>query len=177
MHNQPTPKKWISIFANHCYLYGDWHLPSVLPYFLKGSAIDWYENLVHACQLKSESMSSQWVQEMFLQQYNTSMQTDSEIARAKLFKHEITMIHYPNCCSYELAFASVVQECDNLSMEDQLAWFFNGMTHDLHVAICKQPVTNQPWPTLASAQAFTRGHILRYPTVLYTLANFGFHSA
>ena len=177
MHQLPSPKKWMARFANHCYLYGDWHLPTVLPYFLKGSAVDWYEGLVHKCQLSSEAMSSQWVQERFLQQYNTSMQSDSEIARAKLFKHEISMVHFPNYYNYELAFTDIVQECGNLSMDDQLAWFFHGMTSELLVAVCKQPVTNQPWPSLEAAQAFTRGHILRYSSIPTTPANFGFHSA
>ena len=62
-------------------------------------------------------------------------------------------------------------------MDDQLARFFNGMSHDLHAAVCKQPVTNQPRPTQESAQAFTRGNLLRYPTILSIPANFGFHSA
>ena len=111
-----------------------------------------------------------------MRQYNTSMQSDSEIARAKLFRHEITMAHFPNYYAYELAFASVIQDCDDLSMLDQLAWLFMGMTPELHIAVCKQPVTNQPWHTLEAAQAYTRGHILRYPTVLKTPATL-LHSA
>ena len=49
----PTPGKWIARLVNHCFLFEDWHLPSVMPYFFRGSAVDWYEQLVMACQIKS----------------------------------------------------------------------------------------------------------------------------
>ena len=177
MHQLPTPRKWISRFANHCYLYGDWHLPSVIIYFSKGTAVDRFEQMVHNCEVTSEHMTSLWVQEKFLQQYNTCMQSESEIAREKLFNNDISMVQFPNYYFYELAFNSIVKDCANLSMEDKLAWFFQGMTADLRFAVCKQPVTNMSWPTLESVMVYTRGHILRFPTVLSTPAHFGFHSA
>ena len=117
-------------------------------------------------------MTSLWVQEQFLQHCNISLQTDSVIARGKLFDNAISMFHFPIYYTYEMAFTAIVHDCKDLSESDQLAWFFKGMTRDWHIAMCRQSLSNLPWPSLVSCMGYTRGHILRFPLTLNTPANF-----
>ena len=171
------PKAWMLRFTQYCFLQGNWHLPAYLPYFLKGSAVTWYDQLVRQFDLTPDlELTAEIVELKFLQQYHTSLLTDAEIARAKLYSKLVTMHHYPVYYNYEQAFMSIVQECGDLAMSDQLQWFLQGLTPDLHIAVCLQPLTNLKWVDLESCMAYTRGHMMRFALTPPT-PSFAFHAA
>ena len=172
-------RKWLKSLLDYCDLL-NWQVPLVMSHFMEGTAVDWWTQLIKQCDRDRITMSVSLLTTKFFAQYATSLISEKNQARLKLFNNKISMSIHPDYLQYELAFQACMLDCEDLSMPDQIMWFCKGLTPVLHMAVGMQPITNKEWPHISPLMEFTRGYVARslvFTTPPFSAPTLNFHRA